>query len=198
MPLLFTSFFGDQGGAGGGGGPPGGSGGVWEVIEHLSPDSNGEFDFTGLDLSSYQEAVLALEDVRLDTDGADLFMQFYIGSSLQTSGYRWHIREEASDGGAVTPGDVSDTEIEVARALQTDANFAFNALIHIGNAALSLYKLAIFHGSHIDTGGDVRFFRGSGQLENTGTLDGINISASSTATIDSGQATLFGIRTSNP
>jgi hypothetical protein len=146
----------------------------------------GVIDFQGLSIPG--RITLAVNELQFSGDDLTLNLAFYIGGSLQSSGYRRFNAKGESDGTSNDAFSASETALLLAASADSAAGMSF--AIDISNSPNALYKEMSWHGVFLDSSGNATFFDGAGILENTGTLDGIRV-WTSTGTIDSGKAQII-------
>ena len=170
---------------------------AWALVASLDTPGSGVFDFPSLTLSGYKVIQVIGTGIAVTTDGTDLKLTFYVGGSEVTSTYQWACFETSTGGSNNTDTGTS----QAAVFLCSDA-----ANWDVGNAAgksggfectvdapgdTALHKKVNFRESSVGPTGNAVLTPGCGLMANTGAIDGIKISGTSSFT--AGKVRILGL-----
>jgi hypothetical protein len=157
---------------------------TWTQVASLDAPTSGVFDFPSLTLTGYSVIQVVCSDIRVTTDGTDVWIRFYVAGSAVTTGYRWGNAwcssvTSGTDGSDATtaillcPNDVNENAGNAAEE-------ALSSVVTI-DAPLSTttYKKAKYETVLTNVSGVVLGQHGHGIMENTGAIQGILVMGSS-------------------
>lgn len=178
----------------------GGGGGGATLIAELTAPTAGEFDFTSLDLSSYNQVELEFVDLQFSTTGRP-GLKFYIGSTLTTNQVYFASVSRLASGGTETNNGQTGAEVALLDNTSsswwvvdtgTDANAVYNGRFRIWNPNSNHHRQFEFNGgSSRGNSGTPNNTRGGGAIWATGTLDGFQVTSLS-GTISAGTVRVWG------
>ena len=177
--------------------PAGGSGGNLVKIAQVDAPTSGAISFSGLDLTPYSKVFAELTGITMVTDGAYVWCQLEISSSLVTSGYAACSQHQSTSGAtnsynSTSVGQVSMTGASALWGTGNATGECLNGEIEILDPGGSLYKNIRFEGANnfpTIAGGK---FEGAAVLQNTGPVTGLKI-FSSTGGLAAGVVQLYGL-----
>lgn len=171
----------------------------YTVISHKTAPTSDAFDFASIDLTGYADVQLILNGLVVGTDDADILITVDIGGTEIAAAYR--IAGYTTSSSAATETATSTSQANISLNDQTTgwgvgnaAGESFAGIACIRNAMISVAKILQAHTTRVFPSGNSGSEPTAGQLNNTGTLDGLNVTVS-TGTLMSGTATLVGIAT---
>jgi hypothetical protein len=178
--------------AGGGGGS-----GIWEDIAYQSAPVSNQFDFTGLDFSTYQAIRIIGTNIEAQTAEGFFQMEVYDNGTKVTAGYRWAFEGYSTSNFTRTVRSASDSKAAIS---MTGTNWGVRPLtgqgsnfdVMIGGPSDASNRLLVGNEVHEQTTGESVSSRFHAKLPIATELDGFLITEPTNG-IAAGQVKIIGL-----
>jgi len=170
------------------------------LIESQSASASSSLDFSTSIDSTYNHYVIAVNNIRVATDGADLFLRVDSDSGASfdsgASNYKWSLHGNVEGTGA-DDGSGADTEITLNTGnIGNLATEAVSGFIHMHNPAnASTYTTFTWQLAYASNAGNLYSVAGCGQRVNAQADNAFQLIASA-GNLTSGTVALYGVKKS--